>query len=211
MIGDAEESAPGCMRRRAARLVPHSIKRFLLNCYWSCRQFIQDWQEYSAELVGHVPSHAFRLWWYRRVCHMQIGEHTSVHRGCRVYRPWHVTIGDHCVINHGVLLAAQHGLTIGNNVSNSEGTAIITGGHDIDDPLLPVKGGRIIIEDYVFIGSFARLLRGVTVGKGAVIAAGAVVTHDVLPLTVVGGTPARYIRDRASNLSYQLYYRKRFG
>ncbi|KKR50505.1 MAG: Acetyltransferase, partial [Candidatus Levybacteria bacterium GW2011_GWA2_40_16] len=54
----------------------------------------------------------------------------------------------------------------------------------------------VIIEDYVFIGPRSIILPGVTIGKGAVVAAGAVVSKDVAPFTVVGGVPAVKIRDR---------------
>ncbi len=88
---------------------------------------------------------------------------------------------------------------------------MLTLGHDVDDPGFGLKGNPVSIEDYVFVGSYSRILPGVTVGEGAVVAAGAVVTRDVDPYTVVGGVPACYIRDRARNLAYRLEHRKRFG
>jgi maltose O-acetyltransferase len=128
-----------------------------------------------------------------------------------MYRPNQIVIGDHSVINYGVLLDGRGGLNIGDNVSISEGTIILTMGHDIDAPDFRLKGGRVMIDDYVFIGSYTRILPGVTVGEGAVVGVGSVVTKDVDPYTVVGGVPARYIRDRSQDLSYQLHHRKRFG
>ena len=64
--------------------------------------------------------------------------------------------------------------------------------------------------DRVWIAEGARVLAGVTIGEGAVVAAGAVVTKDVDPYTIVGGVPATYIRDRARDLSYTLDYRTNF-
>jgi Acetyltransferase (isoleucine patch superfamily) len=62
-----------------------------------------------------------------------------------------------------------------------------------------------LIEDYVFIGPRAIILPGVKIGKGAVVAAGAVVTKDVAPFSVVGGVPAKIIGERKiKNLSYKL-------
>ena len=142
---------------------------------------------------------------------MRVGKDSSIHRRCRMYAPFRIRIGDHTVVNYGVLLDGRRGLRIGNNVSVSGGSAILTLGHDVDDSDFALKGAQVTICDYVFVGSYARILPGVTVGEGAVVAAGAVVTRNVAPYTVVGGVPARHIRDRAQHLTYQLQHRKRFG
>ena len=65
----------------------------------------------------------------------------------------------------------------------------------------------IVIGDRVWIGMNATVLGGVTIGEGAVVAAGSVVTKDVPPFTVVGGVPARPIKDRERELTYRLAYR----
>jgi virginiamycin A acetyltransferase len=62
-----------------------------------------------------------------------------------------------------------------------------------------INNGPIIVEDEVWIGTNALILSGVTIGKGAIIAAGAVVTKDVLPYTIVGGVPAKLIRNKFSD------------
>jgi acetyltransferase-like isoleucine patch superfamily enzyme len=64
----------------------------------------------------------------------------------------------------------------------------------------------VIIEDYVFIGTRAMILPGVTLGRGSAVAAGAIVTRNVLPGQIVAGTPARPIGDRPSNLQYDPTY-----
>jgi maltose O-acetyltransferase len=196
---------------RWARKLPNPIKRLLLACHWWLKAFVEDWQDYTAELVGYVPSHALRLWWYRHICRITIGRHSSIHRRCRMYHPYRIVIGDHSVVNYGVLLDGRCGLRVGNNVSLSEGTAIFTLAHDIDDTGFVQKGAPVVVEDRVFVGACARILPGVTLGEGAVVAAGAVVTRDAAPYTVVAGVPARYIRHRPRELDYQLDHRKRFG
>jgi acetyltransferase-like isoleucine patch superfamily enzyme len=196
---------------RWARLLPQPFKERILKIYWPLKSWLEDWQDFSAESIGRVPSHALRLWWLRSICGMRIGSRSSVHRCCRFYRPGLIRIGDHSVINYGVLLDGRRGIEIGNNVSISEGSVILTLGHDIDDPAFGLQGGKVTVEDYVFIGSFARVLPNVRIMEGGVVAAGSVVTHDVEPYTVVGGAPARYIRPRERNLTYQLDFRKRFG
>lgn len=197
-------------RRWLGRLPQHA-KGWLLAIYWWLRSVVDDLQDYTAEMVGHIPWHALRLWWLRHICRMRVGASSSIHRRCRMYRPRRITIGRHSVINYGVLLDGRRGLRIGDNVSISEGVALFSLAHDVDDPQFSQKGSPVVVHDYVFVGAYARVLPGVTLGEGAVVAAGAVVTRDVAPYTVVAGVPARYLRDRARGLTYQLDHRKRFG
>jgi maltose O-acetyltransferase len=196
---------------RALRRLPQPVKEALLRGFWPLKGLWECWQDYSAEMAGHVPSHAFRLGWYRGINRMKIGAGSSIHRNCRMYFPHRITIGEHTVVNYGVLLDGRSGLRIGNNVSISEGTAILTLGHDIDDPQFGLKGGAVVIEDYVFIGAYTRVLPGVRLEEGAVAAAGSVVTRDVAAYTVVGGAPAKFMRQRQPNLDYQPDYKKLFG
>ena len=202
---------PGYTGSRWVKRLPPPVKRLLLRVYWPLRALLDDAQDYTSELVGHVPCHGLRLWWYRHVCGVKLGKWSSIHRHCRMYRPYRITIGSHTVVNYGVLLDGRRGLRIGDNVSVSEGTVILTLGHDVDDPDSMLKGAPVVLEDRVFVGAYARILPGVTVHEGAVVAAGAVVTRDVAPYTLVAGVPARYVRDRARDLRYQLTYRKTFG
>ena len=136
---------------------------------------------------------------------------TSIHRNCRFYRPGGVSIGAHTVINRDVLLDGRSGLRIGDNVSISEGSQILTLEHDPNSPSFEWSGAPVIIGDRVFLGARAIILPGMTVGEGAVVAAGAVVTHDVPPYTIVGGVPARPIGERRRDLAYSLDYRKFLG
>ncbi|WP_461453691.1 acyltransferase [Mucilaginibacter sp.] len=96
------------------------------------------------------------------------------------------------------------GLTIGNNVNISTQVVIWTLHHDYNSPDFAQAGSPVIIEDYVWLCSRAIILPGVTIGEGAVVAAGAVVTKNVEPYTVVGGVPAKYIAKRNTNLNYDL-------
>lgn len=91
-------------------------------------------------------------------------------------------------------------MTIGDRVYTSPLVQIIAVNHVFDDPMRPfteqgITAEGIVIEDDVWIGSGAILTDGVRVGRGAVIAAGAVVTRDVPAHTVVGGVPARVLRE----------------
>jgi len=82
--------------------------------------------------------------------------------------------------------------------------------HDIDSPDFAETGAPVVIEDYVVIGTRVTILPGVTIGKGAVVASGAVVTHDVAAFDVVGGVPAKVIRQRNKNLTYRLKFARLF-
>ena len=187
--------------------LPKPVKRLLNTLYWSA----YDTRDYIAEAIGHVPAHSLRLALYRSLLRVRIGPGTSIHRRCRLYRPSHVIIGPNTVINRDVLLDGRMGLHIGANVSISEGAAIFTLEHDPNSPDFANRGTAVHIEDFVFVGARAIILPGVSVGRGAVVAAGAVVTNDVEPFTIVGGVPAQPIGTRSRDLEYTLDYRKFLG
>ena len=189
------------------RVLPLPLRRLIVKLYWRW----YDARDFMVEAVGWLPLHGLRLFLYRHVLCISIGQRTSIHRNCRFYRPSGVSIGKHTIINPDILLDGRMGLVIGDNVSISEGTAIFTLEHEPDSPDFANRGATVHIEDYVFIGARAIILPDVTVGRGAVVAAGAVVTHDVAPYTVVGGVPARPIGQRRRDLAYRLDYRKFLG
>ena len=196
-----------------AKKLPQPIKEFLLRIYWVKKAFLEDFQDYLVEIIGNIPSHHFRLWWFKNIYHLQIGVQSSIHRKCRMIHGYngHIVIGNNCVINYDVVLDGREGIMIGDNVNIAEGSAIYTLQHDIDDPHFGTEGGPVTIDNHVFIGVNSLILPRVHIGEGAVIAAGAVVTRSVEPYTVVGGIPARFIRYRNRNISYKTNYRRRFG
>lgn len=103
-------------------------------------------------------------------------------------------VGEYCVIR------GQGGVTIGDRVYTSPFTQIIAVNHVFDDPKRPfvdqgITAEGIVIEDDVWLGAGAVITDGVHIGRGAVVAAGAVVTKDVPAHTVVGGVPARPIKN----------------
>ena len=130
--------------------------------------------------------------------------------GCRIYFPWQITIGEHTIVNPFVILDGRSGLEIGNNVSISERSVILSLEHDPQSPDFRNRGGKTLIEDYVWIGVNAVVLPGTTIGKGAVVAAGAVAHQNVDAYDIVGGIPAKRIGTRSRNLTYTLDYRKFF-
>lgn len=106
-----------------------------------------------------------------------------------------ITIGANVFINSGCCFQDQGGIEIGNHVLIGQQVVIATLNHD----LIPEKRGNMVpspvhIEDDVWIGAHATILPGVTIGRGAVIAAGAVVTKDVPEYAVVAGVPAKIMK-----------------
>ena len=157
-------------------------------------------------VVAHVPSFTLRRLWYRHAVGIEFGSRASVFLGAYVWfsgpretRRRGVAIGRNSRINRDCTLDIRCGLTIGDNVSISPEVMILTLSHDYDDPgFRDSEPGPVTIEDNVWIGSRALILPGVTVERGAVVAAGSVVTKDVAPMTVVAGVPAKPVAVRNS-------------
>ena len=87
-------------------------------------------------------------------------------------------------------------MTIGRNVCISEDVRILPASHDVSSPTFDYGCRPVTICDNVWIATGAIVLLGVTIGERAVVAAGAVVTKDVDPWTIVGGNPAKFIKKR---------------
>lgn len=154
-------------------------------------------------LIANFPSFGLRRGWYRRVLGISLGPSSGIHLGCYVwfYGPGQirrdgVSIGAYSRINRDCTLDVRGGLTIGDNVSISPQVAILTAQHGLADPEFRVENRRVVIEDNVFVGTRATILPGVTLGRGSVVAAGAVVTRNVPPLAIVAGVPAKVVGER---------------
>jgi acetyltransferase-like isoleucine patch superfamily enzyme len=186
---DAEAPSPA-VRRLEEGEGGRSLRRFvvrLLNFLTNC-------------IVAHVPSFALRRLWYQHVLGVRFGPHAGIHLSCYVwfYGPGQVRrdgfrLGAYSRVNRRCCLDARGSLEIGDNVSISPEVMILTASHRVDDPEFRVESRAVVIEDHVWIGSRATVLPGVTLGRGCVVAAGAIVTRDVPPLTIVAGIPARQV------------------
>lgn len=112
-----------------------------------------------------------------------------------LYAPEALTLGSHIDIGEFCVLRANGGMRIGDRVLIAAHAVLTTRGHPEELPRWgKTLDAPIVVEDDVWIGSHATVLPGVTIGRGAIVAAGAVVTRDVEPLTIVAGVPARLLR-----------------
>jgi acetyltransferase-like isoleucine patch superfamily enzyme len=137
---------------------------------------------------------------YALVCE-HIGENVELLKGVRILCPAKVRIGSNTGINISTILDGNGGLSIGSDVMIGPYCQLITANHGFRSRDVPMKEQRIetkpvVIEDDVWLGSSVIVLPGVTVGRGAIVAAGAVVTHDVDAFHIVAGVPARTISIR---------------
>jgi len=153
-------------------------------------------------LLSHIPSHFLRNS-ILRLLGMKL-DNAVLYSGFHIRKLSKIRIGKHTIIGHGVTLDGRNGITIGENVNISSEVMLWTMQHDYNDSNFSASGGPIIINDYAWISARAIILPNITIGKGAVVAAGSVVTKDVEDYTVVGGIPAKKIANRNKNLEYSL-------
>ncbi len=157
-------------------------------------------------VINRMPLLSQRMAAYRALG-VSIGPETTILMSTEMQHCEDLKIGRNTVINQHCLLDGRGGLIIGNNVNISSHVLLVAGKHDINDgagfggSIEPIR-----IEDYVWLCARTMVLAGVTVGKGAVVAAGAVVTKSVEAHAVVAGVPARKIGERNPDLTYNLVY-----
>lgn len=163
-------------------------------------------------VIAGLPSFKLRHLWYRQALGITMGPGSGIHLGChlwmfgprRLREDRHLVIGARTRINRNVTIDVRGKVEIGDDVSISPEVALITTQHLIESPDFAVESRPIVIEDHVWIGLRATIMPGVHIGRGAVVAAGAVVTKNVDARTVVGGIPAREIGVRHLDPSYRL-------
>lgn len=153
-----------------------------------------EWLTINSFLSG-FPSISLRNWGLR-IFGVKMTRNVRFYQGFHVRKPSGITIKDGVSIGPKVLLDGRCGLEIGKSVVIAYEAIIWTLNHDYNDIYFKGKGGKVTIGDYAWICSRSIILPGVTIGEGAVVASGAVVTKDVAPYTIVGGIPARVIGNR---------------
>ena len=163
-----------------------------------------DLELFLVRLTGFIPVYFIRKFFYR-LDGMKIGRSSHLHMGVQFFDPSNVKIGDDTIVGQGTFLDGRDKLIIGNHVDIASEVMIYNSEHDINSEDFRPINSPVEIGDYCFIGPRAIVLPGVKIGKGAVVAAGAVVTKDVAEFTIVGGVPAAVIGERKlKNPRYKL-------
>ncbi|HIX06486.1 MAG TPA: acyltransferase [Candidatus Fournierella pullicola] len=173
------------------------------------RKIVQQFFDLQ-EKVMKIPFKLFREPLIKRAF-AKCGTNVHVAQGCSIKGIENIFVGDGCTIGPGaVLWSTRAKIFIGEKVITGPNITIITGDHRIDLPerfladvtdeeKLPENDQDVRIEDDVWIGANAIILKGITIAQGCVIAAGAVVTKSTEPFGVYAGVPARRIKDRFSS------------
>lgn len=161
-------------------------------------------------LIGRLP---FRF--PRRICWWAVfgavGEGAFIGIRTQVMAPWSIQLGDRVIVNPDCHLDGRGGvLVIGEDTDIGPYTHLWTMQHDPGSQQHGPVGGDIHIGDHVWIASRVTVLPGVSIGRGAVVAAGSVVTKDVAERSIVAGAPAREIGKRDNPLAYKLQCASRF-
>jgi acetyltransferase-like isoleucine patch superfamily enzyme len=133
---------------------------------------------------------------------LKLDKSSIIYSGFNIRRPTKISIGKGTVIGYNCELDGRKGISIGSFVNVSSDVKFYTLQHDFNCSNFSTVGAPVIIEDYVWVSVRVIVLPGVKIGKGAVIAAGAVVTKSVEPYSIMAGIPAKKIGERIKKLKY---------
>lgn len=133
---------------------------------------------------------------------MACGELVDIRSFVRILNPELLNMGSRISIHPFCYIDAAGGIRIGDDVSIAHGTSILSTNHTWERTDTPIRDQPVtlqptVVENDVWIGAGCRILAGVTIGTGAIVAAGAVVTKDVPKGSIVAGVPAKVVKVRA--------------
>lgn len=159
--------------------------------------YLEDIDLFILRLIGFFPFHTVRYLFYT-LEGVKIGRGVHIHMGTQFFKPKNISIGEGTIVGQNAFLDGRAKLEIGKFVDIASDVMIYNSEHNIDSEDFSPTYGDVSIGDYCFIGPRVIILPGVKIGKGAVLAAGAVVTKDVGDFKIVGGVPAHEIGNRTN-------------
>ena len=160
---------------------------------------VQLWWIVQGILFGLSPQ--FMYGWRRlllRLFGAKIGKGVLIRSSARITYPWKLAIGDHSWVGDDTVLYNLGMVEIGSNVAIAHRVYLCTGFHDYEDPQFSIGAAPIIIEDQVWLPNDVFVGPGVKIGRGAVVGARSTVFHDLPPMMLCYGNPAKPIRPRLS-------------
>jgi putative colanic acid biosynthesis acetyltransferase WcaF len=175
------------------------LKRFRLPANFRGRPawVVQLWWIAQATLFRGSPQ-AFYGWrrFLLRLFGCSVGKRVQVRPTAEITYPWKVFIGDYSWIGDDVTLYSLGEIYIGANAVVSQGSYICAGTHDMQSPSFDICGWPIHIEDEAWVAADVFVAPGVRIGRGAVVGARSTVHHDLPPMMVSFGNPAKPVRPR---------------
>ena len=160
---------------------------------------------YLIRINQYIFLNSLRMFFYKHVLAMDIAEETMIWCGNKFpNKPKYFSIGHHSIIGPNNVFLIEGGIEIGSNVNLSGFSYFISQGHNANDPDYKTTLRKITIEDNVWVATNCTILPGVTLGEGSVVCAGSVVAKSVPAYTIVGGNPAKYIKNRNKEIRYKL-------
>ena len=145
---------------------------------------------FAGPVFRYYRSAMLRLWGAK------IGKRCAIAASAKIWAPWQLEIGDYVALGPRSEIYNVAKIRMGSNITVSQDAYLCTASHDISRLKKPLVTRPIELGDSTWIAARSIVLPGVTIGEGAVVAAGSVVTKDVGPWTVVGGNPAKFIKKR---------------
>ncbi len=152
-------------------------------------------------LIGTIMRGALVLYYRMRLG--KVGRNFRLGLGSTILNPAQVSIGDDVYLGPGTFVTSPTAVVIGDRVMFGPQVMLIGGDHDLSNTGVPLRFAPppphpppIVIEDDAWIGSRVTILKGVRIGRGAVVGAASLVTKDIPPMAIAVGNPCRVLRYR---------------
>ncbi len=166
-------------------------------------RWLRAWEMWYNILINKIPSHNIRLLWLR-LGGARIGKRSTVWRNTEVLGMNSLVVGEDSCIAWHCQIDARAGLIIGDHVAVASYVKIIAGSHDLEAAEFWSISAPIYIEDYVWIATGALIGHGARLGRGSVVTANTLVSKEVAPYKIVGGSGAKPMGERPHNLNYKV-------